>query len=315
MAVAAGMGLGRPRFWPLGLASFLLRGGLVLYLLPIVVVPSTVGVATWVGPTAVTPAGPSERFMGIVVVVALLAVLWFVVGGFIAAAAEAVLIRQAVGVDGDPEPGSSGPGSRPGPRSLQSAHEPTIGLRLCLRLFLVRFVAAVPLFVILGWGFGRIVTAGYAELTLPSDTATPLPLRVLLDVPEVIVAVLAAWLLAETVGGIVARRIVLFGDPNSGAAAGAVVQIARHPLATLGTIVVTLSGALVLVLPGLVSSAIAWDRLGDAFLADAGALAIVALTVLFAAIWVSGLALAGAAASWRSIAWTLEVLRSADEPP
>jgi ABC-type uncharacterized transport system permease subunit len=158
------------------------------------------------------------------------------------------------------------------------------------------------------------VTAGYAELTLPSDTATPLPMRVLLDVPDVVVAVLAAWLLAETLGGIAARRIVLFGDPSPGAAAGAVVQIARHPLATLGTIAVTLSGALLLIVPGLVSSAIAWDRLGDAFVGDAGALVIVGLTTLFAAIWVSGLALAGAAATWRSIAWTLEVTRSANEP-
>jgi hypothetical protein len=103
MAVAAAMGLGRPRLWPLGLASFLLRGGFVLYLVPIVVVPSTVGVATWVGPTAITPGGPSERFTGIVVAFVLFAVAWFVGGGLIAAAAEASLIRQVGDVDGNPE--------------------------------------------------------------------------------------------------------------------------------------------------------------------------------------------------------------------
>jgi hypothetical protein len=317
MAVAAGVGLGRPRLWLLGLVSFLFRGGLVLYLLPIVVVPSTVGVATWVGPTAITPAGPSERVVEIAVAAALLALLWFVGGGLVAAAAEAALIRQTL-ADGDEAPGDTAPGDEaPGDaaaRSVPGTHGPPLDLRLDLRLLAVRFIAAVPLIVILAWAFGRIVSAGYAELTLPSDTATPLPVRVLMDVPEVIVAVVATWLLAETVGAIAARRIVLFNDRNARAVAGAVVQIARHPLTSLGTIVVTVGGALVLIVPGLVSSAIAWDRLGDALVADAGPGPIVALTFLFVAIWVSGLALAGAAASWRNVAWTLEVLRVSSRP-
>jgi hypothetical protein len=322
MAVAAGVGLGRPRLWLLGLVSFLFRGGLVLYLLPIVVVPSTVGVATWVGPTAITPAGPSERFVEIAAAAALLALLWFVGGGLVAAAAEAALIRQTLadGADasvdaapGDEAPGDAAPGDAAA-RSVPGPPGPPLDLRLDLRLLAVRFIAAVPLIVILAWGFGRIVSAGYAELTLPSDTATPLPVRVLMDVPEVVVAVVATWLLAETVGAIAARRIVLFDDRNARAVAGAVVQIARHPLTSLGTVVLTVGGALVLIVPGLVSSAIAWDRLGDALVADAGPGPIVALTFLFVAIWVGGLALAGAAASWRNVAWTLEVLRVSGGP-
>jgi hypothetical protein len=312
MALAASEGLGRPRLWPLGLASFLLRGGLVVYLLPIVVVPSTVGVATWVGPSAITAAGPSDRFIAAVVAAALLAVLWFVLGGLVAAAAEAALIQQTLETDEGGAPADASRAWLPGANAPSNA--PSIDAGLCLRLLLVRLIAAIPLVVALAWGLGRIVSAGYAELTTPGDTATPLPVRVLLDVPEVIVAVLATWLLAETVAGIAARRIVLFGDRVPAAAAGMAVQVARHPLATLGTVAVTILSALALVVPGLVSSAIAWDRLGDAIVADAGPLPIVVLTVLFVAIWVSGLALAGAAAAWRSVAWTLEVLRVSNGP-
>jgi len=306
MVDAAGLGLGRPRLWPLGLVSFLLRGGFVLYLLPIVAVPSTVGVATWVGPTAITPAGPSERFVELAVIAAMAALLWFVVGGLVAAAAEAALIRQTIEADeGEARTDA-------GARSVGSTPEGPIDLRLSLRVFVARLVAALPFIVVLGWGIGRIASAGYAELTHPIDTATPLPVRVLADVPGVLLAVLATWLLAETVGGIAARRIVILRNATPGAMAGAVFQIARHPLATLGTIVVTVGGALALMIPGLISSAVAWDRLGEAFAAELGPAPIVALSFLFVAIWVSGLALAGAAASWRSAAWTLEVCRFAN---
>lgn len=304
---AANAGLGRPDLWPLALVSFLLRGGFFLYLLPIVVVPSTVGLATWIGPTAITAAGPSERFVGIAAGAIALFIAWFVGGGLVAAVAEIALIRRSLGDGAAPSGGERSGGVVP------SRDGRAVGVGLAVRLLIVRFVAATPLIVAFAWGIPRIVGAGYRELTLPSDTATPFPLRVLRDVPEVLLVVLAAWLFAETVGGLAARRIVLFGDGGPASTVRAILHLARRPLATLGTLVVTLSGLLLLVVPGLVASALTWDRLGRTLVGDPEILLVSALTVLFVAIWASGLALAGAAAAWRNVAWTLEVLRADDE--
>ena len=46
--------LPRPTTWIVGLAAFLVRGGIVLFLLPIIVVPSPVGLANVLGPTITT---------------------------------------------------------------------------------------------------------------------------------------------------------------------------------------------------------------------------------------------------------------------
>ena len=40
----------RPSGWPLALARFLVRGGIIPFALPIVVLPTTVGIATFFGP-------------------------------------------------------------------------------------------------------------------------------------------------------------------------------------------------------------------------------------------------------------------------
>ena len=61
LGAAALIALARPRLWGLGLAGFLARGGIVLFVLPILTLPSVVGVTTFVGPTAITAAGASEK--------------------------------------------------------------------------------------------------------------------------------------------------------------------------------------------------------------------------------------------------------------
>ena len=87
--------LARPTTWPLALAAFLVRGGLVLVVLPIVVLPTPVGIGDVVGPTltAIALGGfPSEAVMGgAVALVCLLA--WLVGGGWLAAALEAESAR------------------------------------------------------------------------------------------------------------------------------------------------------------------------------------------------------------------------------
>ena len=284
---ATSAGLGRPELWPLALLVFLLRGGLALHLAPIVVVPSTVGLATFIGPTALTPAGPSEAFGRFLAGLLAGLAAWLVGGGLVAAAAELTLIGRTLP--------SAGRGLTAG---------------LAARALLVRLAVLLPLVVALAWGLPRIVGAAYRELTLPLDTAAPVALRVLRDVPEVLLLVLLAWLAGETVGGIAVRRLVLFGEGAAAALLGALRHVVTRPAATLATVALAACGSAVLVLPGLVAAGLAWQRLGRALAAGSDPVAIALLTALFVAAWLLGLVLAGAAASWRSLAWTFEVRRT-----
>jgi hypothetical protein len=88
--------LSRPATWPLALASFLLRGGFVLVVAPIVVLPSAVGVGN-----VLTPLLSTFVFHGLTPSIALLAaavafagLVWVVGGGLLAAAAESELVRR-----------------------------------------------------------------------------------------------------------------------------------------------------------------------------------------------------------------------------
>ena len=80
--------LARPATWPLALAAFRIRGGIVLLVLPIVVLPTPVGIGDVVGPslTAIALGGvPAEAITGgVVALVGLL--VWLFGGGWLAAA-------------------------------------------------------------------------------------------------------------------------------------------------------------------------------------------------------------------------------------
>ncbi len=83
--------LATPATWPLALATFLLRGGIVLFVLPIVVLPTPVGIGNTFGPTLTALAlgsVPAEAILcgGLAVAFGL---LWLIGGGWLAAALEA----------------------------------------------------------------------------------------------------------------------------------------------------------------------------------------------------------------------------------
>ena len=60
-----------PATWPLALAAFLIRGGIVLVLVPIVVLPTTVGIGNVFGPALASIAfgSVSGELVGMAVVV------------------------------------------------------------------------------------------------------------------------------------------------------------------------------------------------------------------------------------------------------
>src|SRR5690242_4505601 len=85
--------LAEPSAWIVALAGFLARGGIVVLLVPILPLPSPVGIANIVGPAVVTPAGPSSQGIAILVAAGVVVVGWIVFGVLIGAATDGYLAR------------------------------------------------------------------------------------------------------------------------------------------------------------------------------------------------------------------------------
>jgi hypothetical protein len=70
------------------------------------------------------------------------------------------------------------------------------------------------------------------------------------------------------------------------------------------TLIRTVAGTLLLVLPALVATAVVWTGLRDLLQLHAPGAVIVVGTLLLVTVWATGLLMAGLAAAWRSFAWT-----------
>ena len=172
--------LEHPRWLFLGLAGFLVRGGLLVLLIPIVFVPTTAAVANLLGPTLVgfVFGGASTGFLVFVGSIVGGLAAWLILGGLAGAALDLELIRAAAGtedLDGLPTPASSGPGSAVIARWL--AHAPTVAVILA--------------------GAAPLVDATYQELIHPGEPTLSVPVRVLLRVPLLVVGLVAAWFAGE----------------------------------------------------------------------------------------------------------------------
>jgi hypothetical protein len=286
--------LAAPGSWPVALVGFLARGGLILFLVPIVVVPTPAGVANVVAPWLV-PFVFGQVSAEAVVILGLTAagiLGWIVAGGLLGGWADVVLIRDA---SANEELGF-GPIAAP-PRR-----------RLNRQAFVVRLLAHVPLAVALAWGAARIGQAGYRELVNPLEVVSPLVVRIVSDVPDAVAAVLVAWLVGEAAGGLAVRHLVLGGASPARSVREAWLDLVRQP-STLATLGLTTFGLLVTLVPSVAAAGVGWSwarmmLLGGALPPQAG----VAIG-LFVVLWLGGLALAAGVAAWRSYAWTAEWLR------
>ena len=291
--------LATPATWPLALAAFLLRGGLLLVVLPIVVLPSPVGLGNLLAPTlmALVLGGGSVGVVLIVGTLALALAVWVVVGGLIAASLEAESAR-IVARDREDEGADDGASSHPaapGPSRFGEAS----------RVLAVRLLAHLPTGLAVVWGSARLVSLAYRELTSPFDVATPIALRVLRAAPEVIVAIAIVWTIGEIVGAIAARRIALGGAGAVRALRDAVVSALRHPLPGLiGFGLPTLTLLLVLASSALAAAA-AWETVRVAMRSSGDPFSAAATVVLFVAVWIGGLLLIGVTSAWRAAVWSV----------
>jgi len=235
---------------------------------------------------------------------------WIVFGGLAAAALEVECIRIVARDEDDASAMSTDgvdgmAGAADNPATPAHAFDPS---RQALRILATRMALLVPLVVVIGWASARTVAVTYRELTQPSDVATPIVWRVLASVPDAIAIVVLVWLVAEVIGGIAARRIVLDGASISAGIRGALAEVIRHPLRTLAVFGIPAAAFLLVLISATAAASVAWGGLRAALVDRDGLVAIVALFV-FVAIWAGGLALAGMVAAWRQAAWTVDAVR------
>lgn len=286
--------LATPTTWPLALASFLIRGGIILLVIPIIVVPTPVGLGNAFGPTLTAIALgqlPIEAVVG-AGLAGLTIVVWLFGGGWLAAALEA---EGAWMVEAKIAPQATG---RRVDRSA-AAGRPAAG-----RILAARLVAAVPLVLVLAWASFRLVITTYNELTSPRDVTTPIVLRVLAATPEVVVAVVLAWMAGEIVGAIAARRIALTDDGVARALLAAVGECLRHPLSVLARFWIPTFVLGLVVVSSALASAAAWSATGDA-LVDGDPLRVFVSVVALVFVFAVGLVLLGVVCAWRAAIWTI----------
>jgi len=292
--------LGRPSWWLLGLAGFLARGGILLFLLAIVTLPSPLALSNLLSPLLVPIVfgGVTPALIVVLVAGAGSLIAWILLGAWIGAATEVVLIgdaRRAAPDEGVP---------------VGAGREP--GRWLITRVAVAHLVAQLPLAVAVLLGSLRIVDVTYRELITPVDISTPLPLRVVTGAIGPIVAIVVAWLIGEIAGGWAARRIVLGGGSVVGSVSGGYSDLLSRPRSSLLPSLLT-TGVLILDLAAMLAAVdLAWTAAREQLVElPASPIGIGLALAAFAAIWTLALLVAGLIDAWRSVAMTFESERLA----
>ena len=305
--------LAMPSTWPLALGAFLIRGGIVLVALPIVVLPTPVGVGNVVAPGLTSIAFGSVPVELIVVAAAtgIGVMVWLVGGGWVAAALEAEaawIVATADEIAGLDEPAGTvveGAADRPTTVAL-----PQDGGHVAGRILAARLIAYLPLAIVLAAGSVRLVFVTYRELTVPIEVATPIALRVLRAAPEVVIAVVLAWMVGEIIGAMAARRIALGGAGVGVALRDAVAMSVRRPLASIVRFWLPTLVLVLVLAPAALAAAKAWETVGSVLGGGSDALEILVTVVMFVGLWIVGLLLLSVVCAWRAAVWTVaEVTR------
>lgn len=297
IAAAFVVTLTRPASWAFGLAGFLAGGGLLLVAWPILVLPTPTGLQNALGGPVSTLVfgGPSATLVALILVSVLGVVIAVVLGTWIGAWAE----RQGIALvlEAAADEGLAGPvpelAAAPGPG----------------RIAVLRLLALAPVAVAALLAWRPLYDAAYHELILPSDLATPLPVRVMLAVPLPIAGVLVTWLLADGAAAVAVRRLVLERRRVVAAWLLGWADLVRRPHRILPTALTGLGVVLLLVGPPLLASAVGWGRVREVLIEGRSPLVIVGVVATWVAIWLGGLVLAGVGAAFRAAAWTLEAAR------
>lgn len=292
------------------LAGYLVRGGILVLLIPSVVLPSLLGLAAFTGVDAFGIDGRASVWLLLLVAaVAIAASVWLLLAVVVGSLVDVWMIEATLD--------TAGHGARR-PRPLP-------GLGLILDLAGLRILCSLPLIGSILAAAPQVYTAGYNELTNPTNLTTPFVARVFGDAAPAFALIGAAWLVSEVVGAIAVRRVVLTGDGAWRSLGATLAQIARRPATTGATVTVSYGAAALAAAIAVVATAAAFDLVRVAARNDAAAdfptAALHFVLLLLASVgvgvaWVVGLAVSGIASAWRSAAFTEETAAalSADGP-
>jgi hypothetical protein len=288
----------RPVAWVLGLLGFLAGGGLALVAWPILVLPTPTGLQNALGgPVSTLVFGaPSARLFALIVGATGATFVLLIAGVLVGAWAE----RQGIAItlEAAEEEGLDPVGAA----LLTGRGVPGTG-----RVAALRFLSLAPVAVAAGLAWSTVYDATYRELILPDDLVTPLPVRVIEDVPWLLVGMAVVWLLSDAAASVGVRRLVLERRPVVLAWLLGWADVVRRPARVLPT---ALFGVAILVLPlvpALLAAGIGWERIRDLLATDAEPWFAVIAIAIWVAVWLGGLVLAGVAAAIRAAAWTLEL--------
>lgn len=313
VSTAFAVTLGRPSLWLLGALGFAARGGFLLLALPIMTIPSPVVLSIIFrgrfGATGISPELES--------LIALLVGGLLVGGLLLAAYADVAAFERLVG-DAESDELRAGVEPRPLERGERS--------QLVLALACLQAVAMIPaMIVVIGLyqGMTAIVTG---EIRSPSSLEIPLVVRVLQAAREPLLVLALLVLVADVLYALASRAVLAWhfrvgvpggARPRSTLAAalhGADRLVAR-PLRTLATAVLAWAISLVVLVPLVGASVVAWDGIRGPFLSPAGLSdpatypAAVVASICLAAIWVAGSVLAGFTSAVRAALWSADALR------
>ena len=266
----------------MGILGFLVRGGLVVLALPILTLPSPVGVGTILGPAVVSTGRIEGPLLTLLLVGATAFVVIVAMAVLLAAVAQS-LLHERWGI-----PGAAGARTSVG------------------RLAAGEMLALVPLGVAIALTLARVVDDIRSELLLPGDLTVSFAARVVARSALPLSVLVGALLVTEALDGLISRRVLVRDRrPRTGLNALASV-IATAVIGWLMTLVVLVPG-LAIIGATWDAAHVAWSRFpgSDPGSADT-ALAVVA-TVALVAVWVGVLLLCGIASLVRAHLWTSRV--------
>ncbi len=299
LAAALVVTLGRPATWVVALAGFLAGGGVIALAWPVLVLPTPSGLQNILGAPVATLAfgNPSGEFMRLLAVTAVTATLVFVSGLLAGAWAERrgiAMVLVAAEEEG------------------YTALVPRLAtLPAVLRVAVIRLTALIPPLVVFVLAWPALYAVTYHELILPGDLVTPLPVRVVAQLPVQLSALLLVWGASDLAAALAVRRLIVERRRLATAWLLGWADLARRPHRVIPAALIGDFAVVVAVGPALLASALAWARVRDALELGPDSPLGIAVTVVWVALWLGCLVLAGFGNAFRAALLTLEGARRA----
>ena len=304
----------QPRLWLLGMVGFLLRGGVLLLVVPIVVLPTQVEARLLIG-NYLGSTGFTGSFWVLLAATAVCAAVLSVAVLLVLARLELSAFERLME---DPE------------MVDHAAFEPTQPSRsgrrrLMLRLFglqVLTFVAVIAAAAPLASAVGQ---NAFEEIVRPSSSAS-IYVRVLGGVGEQLYLFLIALVAIEMISALATRELLVRatgwrGNPSprrlwlAPAIGSALARAVLAPLRTLGTAAIGWVATAAVLIPALGAISIAWQAVRATFLTSVGfsdtreVLGMFLVALGLSAAFVLATALAGFASALRATLWSIERLR------